>query len=76
MPDQPETFRSCKVTIPVLILQIFVLMLFLPDFMNLGMNKIGCVNYAHFPKSGYIIYIYIYIYVTRHEKIGLCTHKF
>ena len=23
-------------------------------FMNLQMSKIGCVNYAHFPKSGHI----------------------
>ena len=30
--------------------------------MNLQSQKSGCVNYAHFRKSGHI-YIYIYIYI-------------
>ena len=39
-------------------------------FMDIQMSKIGCVNYARFPKSGHI-YIYTHIFIS---KLYICIH--
>ena len=54
MIDGLKVYRA---TIPLSLLQILDLYniptySYIPDFMNLV--KIGCVNFAHFPKSGHI----------------------
>ena len=36
MPDQPETCRVCKVTIPLLAISANFILLFPPEFMNLS----------------------------------------
>ena len=51
-------FRKCRTIIPLSFLKKFktVAISFPVVFMDLSMAraKIGCVNYAHFPKSGHI----------------------
>ena len=52
--DRCETFRNCRTNIPLSFLKVSIFTPLLVVFMDLRMSKIGCVNYARFPKSGHI----------------------
>ena len=54
MTDICETFRDQRTTIPLSSLKVSNWYILHFGFMDLQMNKIGCVNYACFAKSGHI----------------------
>ena len=56
MMDRCETFRDCSTIIPLSSLKFHICIPFPVVFMILQMSKIECVNYAHFPKSGYKLF--------------------
>ena len=60
MTDRLDTCRVYRATIPLSLVQISDLYMVPTRFSESLNEKIGCVNYAHFPKSSHRYYMEFY----------------